>query len=327
MDDGWLLFDGVFLRLPMVACASAFAAVLCAALLQFVALWRRQRLQIQSLRYGTISVASLLALTLCPCVLAVLLASPCSSSLQSLQPAQARVGSKRARRSKRPQKNHEIGRCLLVSYRPLASCQAASQIGLSTAQRRNGAPLTPSPRRLDVVAKANNAAVRPHKLEGLPESMLSRADVSYSGSHYSHNSTDHAKLTVTATATPRTSDLEHDQSSLAGTKSLQYAVLAPAFVRPAPSSQAVAAIARHDVVRARGCRRPRDGDAAGRALPRRGVRIVAISDTHNLHEDLQNVPDGDVLIHCGDGLRRGGDEEGVGRWGSGSRRSRTQSRS
>ena len=33
--------------------------------------------------------------------------------------------------------------------------------------------------------------------------------------------------------------------------------------------------------------------------PRRGVRIVAISDTHNLHEDLRNVPDGDVLIHCG----------------------------
>ena len=51
--------------------------------------------------------------------------------------------------------------------------------------------------------------------------------------------------------------------------------------------------------------------------PRRGVRIVAISDTHNLHEDLRNVPDGDVLIHCGDGLRRGGDEEGVralGQW-------------
>ena len=51
--------------------------------------------------------------------------------------------------------------------------------------------------------------------------------------------------------------------------------------------------------------------------PRRGVRIVAISDTHNLHEDLREVPDGDVLIHCGDGLRRGGDEEGVaalGRW-------------
>ena len=64
------------------------------------------------------------------------------------------------------------------------SCLAASpSIGLSTAQRRNGAPLTPSPRRLDVVAKANNAAVRPHKLEGLPESMLSRANVSYSGLH------------------------------------------------------------------------------------------------------------------------------------------------
>ena len=47
------------------------------------------------------------------------------------------------------------------------------------------------------------------------------------------------------------------------------------------------------------------------------MRIVAISDTHNLHEDLQNVPDGDVLIHCGDGLRRGGDEDAVralGQW-------------
>ena len=52
--------------------------------------------------------------------------------------------------------------------------------------------LTPSPRRLDVVAKANNAAVRPHKLEGLPESMLSRADVSYSGSHHAHNFADNA---------------------------------------------------------------------------------------------------------------------------------------
>ena len=58
MDDGWLLLAG-FLRLPMVA-RRRFAAVLCAALLQFVALWRRQRLQIQWLRYGTISVASLL---------------------------------------------------------------------------------------------------------------------------------------------------------------------------------------------------------------------------------------------------------------------------
>lgn len=58
--------------------------------------------------------------------------------------------------------------------------------------------------------------------------------------------------------------------------------------------------------------------AARDALPpRSGVRIVAISDTHNLHGDPRDVPDGDVLIHCGDGLRRGGDEDAVralGRW-------------
>ena len=52
MDDGWLDLAG-FLRLPILVLCSA------AALLQFVALWRWQRLQIQSLRYGTISVASL----------------------------------------------------------------------------------------------------------------------------------------------------------------------------------------------------------------------------------------------------------------------------
>ena len=70
-------------------------------------------------------------------------------------------------------------------------------------------------------------------------------------------------------------------------------------------------------MRARGCGRPRDGDAAGRATAGRGVRIVAISDTHNLHEDLQNVPDGDNDNRCGDGLRRGGDEDAVralGQW-------------
>lgn len=56
-----------------------------------------------------------------------------------------------------------------------------------------------------------------------------------------------------------------------------------------------------------------DGRAtpAARETPRNGVRIVAISDTHNLHDDLCDVPDGDVLIHCGDGLRRGGDEDAV----------------
>ena len=82
MDDGWLLFEGVFLRLPIFL-ARRRSAVLCAALLQFVALWRRQRLQIQSLRYGTISVASLLRLTLRPCVLAVLFASARCAGLQS----------------------------------------------------------------------------------------------------------------------------------------------------------------------------------------------------------------------------------------------------
>ncbi len=67
MDDGWLLFAGFFL-LPILLCSAA-------ALLQFVAFVRRQRWQIQSLRYGTISVASLLRLTLRPCVLAVFFAS------------------------------------------------------------------------------------------------------------------------------------------------------------------------------------------------------------------------------------------------------------
>ena len=242
--------------------------MLCAALLQFVALWRRQRLQIQSLRYGTISVASLLALTLCPCVLAVLfdLAVQPASELQLAQPREGSLGVRDAQRGcfKRITRT---GRCLLVCYRPLALVPGGQpiDIGLSTAQRRNGAPLTPSPRRLDVVAKANNAAVRPHKLEGLPESMLSRADVSYSCGHYSHNSTDHAKLTVTATATPRTSDLEHDQSSFAGPKSLQHAVLASAQFRPPASAQTVVAATRHDVVPPRRQRRPRDGDATGRA--------------------------------------------------------------
>ena len=84
--------------------------------------------------------------------------------------------------------------CLLVSYRP-ASSASIELIELNRAAAwlsERHRTLTPSPRRLDVVAKANNAAVRPHKLEGLPESMLSRADVSYSGSHHAHNSADHA---------------------------------------------------------------------------------------------------------------------------------------
>ena len=35
------------------------------------------------------------------------------------------------------------------------------------------------------------------------------------------------------------------------------------------------------------------------AAPRRTVRIVCISDTHELHREL-SVPDGDLLIHSGD---------------------------
>lgn len=38
------------------------------------------------------------------------------------------------------------------------------------------------------------------------------------------------------------------------------------------------------------------------------TRIVAMSDTHLLHNEVR-VPDGDVLIHAGDALIRGGQEE------------------
>jgi Icc-related predicted phosphoesterase len=34
------------------------------------------------------------------------------------------------------------------------------------------------------------------------------------------------------------------------------------------------------------------------------MRIVAISDTHNLHDRI-SIPEGDVLVHCGDSLGRG----------------------
>lgn len=30
------------------------------------------------------------------------------------------------------------------------------------------------------------------------------------------------------------------------------------------------------------------------------MKIVALSDTHGLHLNVKNIPDGDVLIHCGD---------------------------
>jgi Icc-related predicted phosphoesterase len=39
------------------------------------------------------------------------------------------------------------------------------------------------------------------------------------------------------------------------------------------------------------------------------MRIVAIADTHTCEQELGTVPDGDVLIHAGDMLRRGTAEE------------------
>jgi hypothetical protein len=39
------------------------------------------------------------------------------------------------------------------------------------------------------------------------------------------------------------------------------------------------------------------------------MRIVAIADTHTCEQELRTVPDGDVLIHAGDMLRRGTAEE------------------
>jgi predicted phosphodiesterase len=39
------------------------------------------------------------------------------------------------------------------------------------------------------------------------------------------------------------------------------------------------------------------------------MRIVAISDTHSMHERIRHLPDGDVLVHAGDALGRGTLEE------------------
>ena len=36
------------------------------------------------------------------------------------------------------------------------------------------------------------------------------------------------------------------------------------------------------------------------------MRIVCISDTHSMHKDIEQLPEGDVLIHAGDSLRKGG---------------------
>ena len=110
--------------------------------------------------------------------------------------------------------------------------------------------------------------------------------------------------------------LEEYQSSFAGSKSLQYALVgipirlvgAKLSDRGCASSATTRACTAADAATATG---------AGRAAAATRRWIVAISDTHNLHGDLREVPDGDVLIHCGDGLRCGGDEEAVralGQW-------------
>lgn len=35
------------------------------------------------------------------------------------------------------------------------------------------------------------------------------------------------------------------------------------------------------------------------------MRIVCISDTHSMHDDIKEIPDGDILVHAGDCLGRG----------------------
>ncbi|CAJ1447199.1 unnamed protein product [Effrenium voratum] len=46
-----------------------------------------------------------------------------------------------------------------------------------------------------------------------------------------------------------------------------------------------------------------------------GMRVVVVSDTHNQHQELE-VPEGDLLIHCGDMTNRGSAPElaEVNRW-------------
>lgn len=39
------------------------------------------------------------------------------------------------------------------------------------------------------------------------------------------------------------------------------------------------------------------------------MKIVQISDTHGKHRLLKNLPEGDVLIHCGDLTENGTEEE------------------
>lgn len=42
---------------------------------------------------------------------------------------------------------------------------------------------------------------------------------------------------------------------------------------------------------------------------RRSCRVIAVSDTHSLHDQLGRLPKGDLLIHCGDFCNKGNCEE------------------
>lgn len=41
------------------------------------------------------------------------------------------------------------------------------------------------------------------------------------------------------------------------------------------------------------------------------IRVVIISDTHNDHRSIKHVPDGDILIHCGDFTTHGNIEHAI----------------
>lgn len=41
------------------------------------------------------------------------------------------------------------------------------------------------------------------------------------------------------------------------------------------------------------------------------MRLVVISDTHGLHNRIENLPDGDVLVHVGDFMNSGYDAQDI----------------
>jgi calcineurin-like phosphoesterase family protein len=51
-------------------------------------------------------------------------------------------------------------------------------------------------------------------------------------------------------------------------------------------------------------------DAEGNFQEREFIKIVCVSDTHGLHDNISNeIPEGDVLIHCGDFTNSGEKEQ------------------